>query len=550
MTTTTPPPSPWQKEQEAKAKKETAPGEKDSPTVKGFLAEPPPGVKVLVDSGGWEDFLVRAFTGDRETFDTLAPVLCVDPHPPRFPKRNQTQDAPADQVYPDIKDEQLTALVVAVRECGPGASAVRMDAALSRLEGNGLHINQGAVPALVARYEALAKIPIDEAVAITRQGLYYSVSRQRLMAAHKRTGPHARRDWTPEDLLRNQEEALAPIRALVGGGNLFVDLAEVMAEGLTQTLPTIAALDGKTHLLYAGASNVFYGPPGGGKTLVAVLAMYTAMQEGQDVMMLDFENGRKQILWRFQSLGCDMQLVLERLKYVEFPTVPQIAQAQAWAAKHPPGLVIIDSLAKAMGAEGLNEDLAADFLKFSAGRIQPFLATGAAVLILDHVIKSGGDNGGFARGSGSKKGDVGGLMAEFVTGEPFAPKTPNRPGKAGYVRLVVRKDREGGVGPEGATIGIVKFSPGGKTRWEFTPESDEWCLNTAHRVILSVIQSDPGCGRTRMKVMIRESGHGCSNDKIPTLLGELLRHGFVREEKGAKTSRRLYLEPAGEQALT
>ena len=337
-----------------------------------------------------------------------------------------------------------------------------------------------------------------------------------------------------------------------GSAETFVDIKTAWEAGITQTLPSVAALDGKTSLLYAGTANVFYGPPGGGKTLVAILAMYSAMKEGHEVVFLDYENGHKTVLYRFSSMGCDMSIVLAKLKYVEFPDPSKVKIAQAWVKDRSAGLAVIDSVAKSIGAAGLNEDLASDFMTWSTSNVQPFIATGASVLMLDHTIKSVGENGGFARGSGSKKGDVGGSMLEFVTGEPFAPATPYKPGKAGYVKLVIRKDREGGLGAEGEPVGIVKFSPApeGKTRWEFVAESSVWRINTAHIAILEALAADPGCTRTRLKELIREGGGTAANGTFPRLLGELKARGYAEEDRGGKNGAyRLTITEAGKGVL-
>jgi len=501
---------------------------------------------MIDDRHGWEDRLTRAFIGDPEVHSALLPILCIGPvsnQAVKFP-------SPRDMFYGDLVESSLRALVAAARECGPGASPGLMRDTLTVQAITSKGIGPSEVDEVLAQYDELLKIPLDEATRIAKDGAIYALKKMRTQQ-EIRTATSLT-TWDPDEMQDSIAKATAPVLALVAGGSeTFLDLAAAWEAGITTIAPTIAALDSISHILYAGAANVFYGPPGGGKTLVAVLAMYCAMREGHTVVFLDFENGHKTILHRFASLGCDMALVIEKLRYVEFPSVAKVQAAQKWAGEKPPGLVAIDSVAKSMGGQGLNEDSASDFLKWSTGMIQPFLAAGAGVLMLDHTIKSGDGNGGFARGSGSKKGDVGGLMLEFMMGEPFAPRTADRPGQAGYVRLKIRKDREGSVGPEGATLGIVKFSPQevGRTRWEYVAEGSGWVLNTTHRIILSVIEEGPGCTRTRVRQLLREKGRKVGNDAASRFLGELREHGYVREETAGK-GHLLFLTESGSKAAS
>ena len=451
--------------------------------------------------------------------------------PVKFPR-------PDDGDYRDIQDHHLRALVRAARECGPCASPSLILSTLPALS-----LTDDEKKQALTRFYELQAIPMDEAVSITRQGAIYALRKMRTENVFREET--SVNNWTPDAIETNLALAAAPVRVLAGG-ETFANIEAALVAGLKQTLPTVAALDCKNHMFYAGAVNVYYGPPGGGKTLVSILAMHAAMQEGHEVLFLDFENGLKTILWRFLALGADMEMVKRKLRYVEFPTDAKFKAVQKWAADNRPGLVVVDSVAKAMGADGLNEDLAADFMKFSASRITPFLQAGSAVLMLDHTIKAAEGNGGFARGSGSKKGDVGGLMLEFVTGEPFAPKTPDRPGKAGYVRLVIRKDREGGVGPEGANFGVVKFAPGEKTRWEFTPETSDWKLTSTHQMILDAVRAGPGCTRSRVRELVREQGRSIGNDVASRMVGELIKYGHLEDRKEGK-GYRLYLTEAGKE---
>jgi hypothetical protein len=95
-----------------------------------------------------------------------------------------------------------------------------------------------------------------------------------------------------------------------------------------------------------------------------------------------------------------------------------------------------------MGAADLQEDSAKDVNLWLAGAVWPLTRSGAAVLVIDHIVKNAQQGvGGFAnrspRGSGAKLAAVSGvtLIAE--------PKEPGSAFTEGRVELWVTKDRPG-----------------------------------------------------------------------------------------------------------
>jgi hypothetical protein len=98
-----------------------------------------------------------------------------------------------------------------------------------------------------------------------------------------------------------------------------------------------------------------------------------------------------------------------------------------------------------MGAADKEEDKAKDVNLWLAGSVWPLVRAGAGVLVIDHVVKNGAQQGqgGFAsrgpRGSGAKLAAVSGvtLIAE--------PKSPGSAFNEGEIELWVTKDRPGRV---------------------------------------------------------------------------------------------------------
>ena len=95
-----------------------------------------------------------------------------------------------------------------------------------------------------------------------------------------------------------------------------------------------------------------------------------------------------------------------------------------------PELVILDGLAEALAAEGLNEDKVAEVLSFFRRRLRPFAELGTAVLVSDHVSKSTENRGRWPRGSGAKLGRYDGVSYAAELAMPYSPaqagKKPQR----------------------------------------------------------------------------------------------------------------------------
>ena len=256
----------------------------------------------------------------------------------------------------------------------------------------------------------------------------------------------------------------------------FSDFAAIIADGLKAEKPTICeALPGLC-LLYKGRVNAAHGEPSVGKTNINLCIASQIMRGGGAVLFLDPEDNPAGIASRFLSLGGREEDLLERFRYVHNPEPEEFSGLHEWAKENPPELVVLDGLAEALASEGYNEDVAGDILQFFRERIRPFADAGAAVLISDHVTKSKDGQGRWARGSGAKLGRYDGASYEVRLMTPYSPEIP------GSVRLVVAKDRCGGVGPMGAEVADLVFAhdedgnmsvsfqpPAAKERKEFVP---------------------------------------------------------------------------------
>jgi len=263
-------------------------------------------------------------------------------------------------------------------------------------------------------------------------------------------------------------EALAGIESAGARPPQFADFKPILEGGFQREMPSVCEAMPGSFLLYAGRLNEFHGESGIGKTNINLSIAARIMRAGGLVLFLDPEDNPNGIAQRFLSLGGDPADLLTRFKYVHNPEPADYPGLIEWAKQAKPTAVFLDGIAEALVAEGYNEDKATDVLSFHFQRTRPFADTGAAVVIADHVAKNRDNRGRDPRGSGGKLGRYDGCAYIVELIKAYSPTT------AGAVRLIVAKDRNGGVGHVGQRIAELHFTPDedGKTLVRFTAPAD------------------------------------------------------------------------------
>ena len=252
--------------------------------------------------------------------------------------------------------------------------------------------------------------------------------------------------------------------------SLFTDLAPFLDGTFKQEIPSVGLAYRDTHLFYAGRLNEIHAEPAVGKTNVLMAACVSVLEDGGKVLYIDPEDTPQGFATRMLALHGSPDDIRENVFYLHNPSHDQIRTAQQWAQENHPDIVVLDGLAESMAAVGSDENKAADVLGFFRETLRPFAEAGAAVVIADHVTKSSENRGQFARGSGAKAGRYDGVSYEV------APAMQYTPTQAGFVRLKIQKDRNGGAGPRGKIVAELHFTPGvdGRTITAFRqPEQSE-----------------------------------------------------------------------------
>lgn len=185
----------------------------------------------------------------------------------------------------------------------------------------------------------------------------------------------------------------------------FSDLSSLMADDLD---PPALLLPG---LLYEGASHWFSGHPKHGKTVLVMHAAITLIEKGHHVIWLDYEGGPRRTARRLREMNALPSAVAEFFHYEYAPhttTQPKVIAAFEQTIDQWPGaLVVFDSQAKALRRAGFSEDSADEVTEWTQNLVLNLTnVKHATVAVIDHMVKSGGRESRYARGSGAKAADA------------------------------------------------------------------------------------------------------------------------------------------------
>ena len=237
------------------------------------------------------------------------------------------------------------------------------------------------------------------------------------------------------------------------------DLAATMAGDDPEPDPEfLARLDG-AHLFYRGKVNGIIGESESGKTWVALLAARQALEAGQAVMYLDFEDTASGIVGRLRSMGCRDEW-FGNLTYISpDETLSDNAKrdlAETVASGHP-DLVVLDGFNAAMTLMGLDINDNGDATSFSQRLLKPLARTGACVVYVDHVPKNKDQRAKGGIGAQAKRAMTTGCAIAVDVAAAFGR------GMTGRLRLTIDKDRPGhvrAIAVEARSVGTAVLTSG------------------------------------------------------------------------------------------
>jgi hypothetical protein len=212
-------------------------------------------------------------------------------------------------------------------------------------------------------------------------------------------------------------------------------------DGLFQTpIATILKRTDGAGLIYQGRVHSFYGESESGKSWLAQIATAELLKSDKKVTYIDFESDASDVIGRMKSLGVSRANVLQYLTYIR-PEGARDANDPYWKEILQPDsavLVVIDGVTESLtmwGGETKDNDKITQWMRIFPRTVAT--ASGAAVVLIDHITKNAETRGRFAIGGQAKLATIDG--AAFLV-EPIEGLAP---GKIGRLTVRVTKDRPG-----------------------------------------------------------------------------------------------------------
>ena len=239
-------------------------------------------------------------------------------------------------------------------------------------------------------------------------------------------------------------QTLPALKRLPGDSWKPVDLKTALASGDEAPRPSIGSVDGVDHgLFYPGRVNMVFGDSGGGKTWLALYVIGELMKQGRDAVLIDYEDHPTSQVARLEQMNVPRDTILQHLIYIQ-PSERWTEQSEKNLsdACHDKDIAIavIDSTGEALSVDGVQPNSDDEVARWFRGCAR-YLANqiGAAVVLLDHVVKSreNSRNSDFASGSHRKRAAVNGA-AYFID----VIQAPSRDSDGSF-KLITRKCRFG-----------------------------------------------------------------------------------------------------------
>lgn len=232
----------------------------------------------------------------------------------------------------------------------------------------------------------------------------------------------------------------------------YAQLVTLSDEDEAPAEPMLVREDGAT-IFYAGKLNVVAGEPGGCKSWVVVECVRQTLERGGRVTIWDFEDVLKTFAQRLKDAGGRQWLGNENLIMVDRTVADALGADPDALAEHvhfvsqgkATGMVAIDS-AESAGLAPDNNNTRPWYID----HVDPFLAVGVGVLLVDHVPKQRIERPPGPIGSQGKRARLDGACL-IVGGRPWTK------GEDGAIALRVDKDRGGDLpAPQGKVTCIIK----------------------------------------------------------------------------------------------
>jgi len=304
-------------------------------------------------------------------------------------------------------------------------------------------------------------------------------------------------------------------------------------------------------LIYEGRVHSIYGESESGKSWIAQIATAECLKNDKKVIYIDFESDASDVVTRLKALGVSRANLLQYFSYIR-PEGARDADDPYWQAILEPNsatLIIIDGVTESLtmwGGESKDNDAITRWMRLFPRTVAT--ASGAAVVLIDHITKNAETRGRFAIGGQAKLATIDGAAYLVEPLEALAP------GRTGTLTMRVTKDRPGFVRK---IAGMWRKSDRTQEAAVFTIDStraqmeyvigvpmleDELESNKEfkkQKEVAEFIHNHPGASRR----LVAEGITG-SKDAIGERISDLLAGGWV-ENRGNDRSFILYISDLG-----
>lgn len=194
------------------------------------------------------------------------------------------------------------------------------------------------------------------------------------------------------------------------------------------------------YLFYQGKVHSLYGESESGKSWIAQIAVAEQLRQFKKVIYIDFESDAGDIVDRLKSLKVTQAEILQNFTYIK-PEMQSDFRDPHWKALLEPNcavLIIIDGVTEALSLwakESKDNDAITAWMRQFPRAVAA--ASGAAVVLVDHVTKNAETRGRFAIGGQAKLATIDGAAYLVEPLEVLAP------GRTGSLTVRVTKDRPG-----------------------------------------------------------------------------------------------------------
>jgi hypothetical protein len=326
--------------------------------------------------------------------------------------------------------------------------------------------------------------------------------------------------------------------------------AQALDDDNAEPGPAHLTRDDGQALFYPGRINGLLGPSESGKTWIALHAAVQAVQAGDNVTILDFEDTHRGTLGRLKALWLTDDQIRDHVAYIgpdepiTSPLFPAGRDLHEHLTHWQPACIVLDGVNAAMTLHGLDLISNKDATIFAQHVLRPLTTTGACVIYVDHTPKDKDNNSAGGIGAQAKRAMTTGCAIRVHVNKQFGK------GQNGTLTLNVDKDRQGDVRgaskPSGegghwagtaqltshddGTVTIVVQSP--DTRDAIRKEAPTFRPTVYMERVSEYVTANPGMGQKFIKGAVRGDHHR----NLDALL-RLIDEGWIRVEQDGQTHR-------------